>query len=475
MTSRYFSYAAICMALVPGCASIGPTPAPALEQIELADWSDYLTREREGQDSHRQPFWTSINDPALNELIADTIAGSKDLAIAASRLREARASHRADIAALGPSIGVESSAVSQRQTETGVLPVERIPGYETEYVLYDAHFDARWEADLFGRKDVRRELAAARLSTEEERYADVEVSLTAELVRAYIDLRGAQAERELLNTIIDRQKELQAGIQFRHKQGEASDIDYERALAQLANYEARRPPIVAAVRAAIYRIAQLTGKEVRAVESRLLDPRDLPAIDFEPAIGTASDLLRSRPDVRIAERNYVVAARSSDIAQLNLYPTLSLFGSAGPSSIQISDLLSPTSLALDLGAMIEWTVFDGGQKLAQTDAASERLIQAELSYRAAVLAALADVESSFANYVETGRELKLSEAAAASRLRLIKMASARFEGGTGTVIDILEAEREAAEAQITTVRLKARHLIERVALEKAIGVPGPVQ
>ncbi len=456
--------------LLTGCATSGPEPTPSLAAISPVAWSSYLDEVATPSMARPGPVWTRLNDPVLNALVAKAEAANPEIASAASRVREARARQRADLATLGGQVGLSSSVAAQRQTETGTFPVDRIPGFDTEYVLYDVHFDAAWELDLFGRKQARRDIAAARLASEQERFDDVRTSLLADLARAYVEYRGTQTEMALLETIIERQQSLFDAQTFRREQGEASDLQVERARAQLIEYQTRRPALVASHRAALYRLARLSSMEVAQVETLLTAPQGLPDMDMAVMVDLPSNVLRQRPDIRMAERNYVVAARRSDLARLDLYPNVTLFASAGPSTIELGDLIDPASLALSLGAMVDWTVLDGGRKAALADASDEQRIQAEQAYRSTVLDALTEIETRYAQYRETQHELTLRARSAKTRSTLADMAHARFEGGTGTQVDILETERDAADAKLAVTRLQTNAFVQLIALEKALGL-----
>lgn len=456
--------------LMASCTSFKPATSPDLTPRTPTGWSSYIGEPVLADHAAQLPAWVRANDPILNDLTTLALAANPDIALAASRVREARALLQADIAGQGPQIGLNGSIAAQRQTETGAFPVDRIPGYDKEFLLYDAHFDALWELDLYGRKQVRQDIATARLASEQERLSDVRTSLMAELARAYMEYRGAQTEQALLDAIIERQVSLLDAQRFRRDQGEASDLDVMRARAQLTEFEARRPVLLAAQRTTLYRIARLCGQDAAQIEPSLLETGKLPDMDMSVTPGLPSDVLRQRADVRAAERAYVMAARNSDLARLDLYPSVSLFGAVGPSTISLGDLFDPASLAINLGAMVDWTVLDGGRKQAMAQASDEGRIQAELAYRRTVLDALNEVETRFAQYLETQHELALRERNVANRQAIADMARERFAGGTGTLIEVLETERDAGDAEIATTRLRTQVNVQLIALEKALGM-----
>lgn len=451
------------------CASLRPEPAPALEPVSDMAWTEWLSASGLVSETEAPPLWQRLDDPVFEELVAAALENNPNLAIMSSRLREARAMERADLAALGPQIALSGSASAQRMSENGTLPVGKIPGLETEQVLYDVGFDAGWELDLFGRNAVRTEAAEARTRRAEASLKIMRASLLADLTRGYLGLRGVQAERALYETILDRQRQLTDAIRVRRDAGEASDLDLLRAETQLAEFQSRLPSLDADIRGRIYQLAVLTGAAPSALDRYLEPAAGLPRVHQPLAVRISSQALRQRPDVREAEQAYVLAARQQDLAELDLYPSVMLVASAGPSATDLADILDPASLAGNVSALLDWTLFDGGRRDALADAAGEQRIQAELAYRASVLAAMEETEAAAARYAATQGELVQRRAVTAGRAEIARMAEVRFEGSTGTLLDVLETQRDAADAEIARVRTETRLLIEEVALEKAAG------
>ncbi|WP_143435548.1 TolC family protein, partial [Henriciella aquimarina] len=310
----------------------------------------------------------------------------------------------------------------------------------------------------------------ARTALAEERLAGARFSLEAEAARAYVDTIAARLTLEALTRAAARQNDIFEGVAVRRAHGEASDFDVERAKGQLAEYESRFAPVEQDIAIARYKLARLTGQAPSAFDVEL--PDDLPApaparLDF------SSDVLRQRSDVREAELAYVRAARESELAVLELYPRFTLFGGGGPSTTDLSKFLDPASLALNLGAMVDWTLYDGGRREAQADAAEARLAQAEANYRSTVLSAMEEIEAAAVRYLKAGEQLEKRETVTASRARIAEMAMARMEGGTGTFIDVLETERDLAEAELSEAQARAALLVARIGLDKALGAGAP--
>ena len=454
--------------LLAACQSLpAGAPAPRTPAVAEVSWSRFAaTLARDGT---VQPLAERIADPQLRALIETARAGNPDLALARARIAEARALSASDLSRFAPRMGAEGSVTASRQSESGLLPAGQIPGFETEQVLYSAGFDAAWEVDLFGRRSLVEEIGAYGIDSERFALRAAEASLVADIIRAYIETGAARQELSLLNDIVAYQASLAETTRLKRDQGEASDLDVERAEADLTVQEARRPQAAEGAALAELRLAVLTGTPPSAFRLKAQNSDDPVFISETFLAGTTSDVLRRRPDVRGAELTYASAAAALDLEALNIFPTISLSATAGPETTAFSDFFDPASLAASLTGMVDWALFEGGARVAAREAASARQEQAEARYRATVLGALEEVEAAAVSLQRLRAELDQQRSLSARRDRIAGMAQLRYDGGTGDLVPLLEARRDAVEAQLAVARLTAQVKVQQVALEKALG------
>ena len=265
---RWLGLLAATLAL-PGCVSMGPRPEP--RQALPADW--YNRGEVAARTEAPPRWWTAFEDAELDALAERALAGNLTLAQAAQRLKAARALSRSSAAQALPQIGLHGAAQRQHRLSgphganelsgaeagQGELPLaqeERSIGY------YQAGFDARWELDLFGRIAAATDAARASAAPADLRAA--RVSVAAEAVRAYIELRGAQRRHQVLSGLLDDQRHLLALVQERRRAGIASDFDVDRASVLEAETAAQLPLSAQLARQHAQRLAVLTGEPDRA-------------------------------------------------------------------------------------------------------------------------------------------------------------------------------------------------------------------
>jgi outer membrane protein, multidrug efflux system len=466
MLNRKLSLIGVCL-LTSACASLAPEPAPALDTDTERLWSETLAAKGVEATKDREPLWQRMDDPALEELVQFALARNTSIETLASRIREARFAARAELASLSPSAALGASASAQRLSESGTLPVGRIPELESEQSVFEASFDTSWEMDLYGRRGAVRNIGDAGISIAELNLEEAQQSLIADVMRVYVEYRSLQSQALLLEEIIERQERLTKSVAIRREAGEASDLDLLQSESRLTQFKARMPALVSAIRANLVSLAILTGQMPANLEARLALLRGPSASEGVLRSALSSEALRARPDVRRAEQAYVVAAKREQLAVIDLYPSFTLIASVGPNATDVSDLLDPSSLAANATSLVHWTLFDGGRRAAMRESAGERTAQAEIEYRRTVLHAIGEIETASARLDAAIADLAFSDSIGAKATSLAQMATARYQGGTGSLMEVLDAEREAAESRLEREKLRARVLTAAIAFEKA--------
>src|SRR6185503_9765522 len=165
------------------------------------------------------------------------------------------------------------------------------------------------------------------------------------------------------------------------------------AEAQVATTTARIPALEAAIRQSIYAIGVLLGREPGSPIQELSTAEPMPALPPQVPIGLPSELLRRRPDIRLAEANLHAATARIGVATADLFPRFSLTGAFGFSGSQASDLVNFGNRFWSFGPAVSWPLFDAGRIRSNIQVQDARQERALLAYRRAVLVALQEVES----------------------------------------------------------------------------------
>ena len=423
--------AALLAVALGGCAAVGPdysepqlavpagwsagTGTDAMDAVLLARW------------------WHGFGDPVLDRLVADALAANLDLAQARARLREARARRGVAGAALAPS--VDASLSGSRSRSSGQS------GSGSTRELYSAGFDASWELDVFGGLRRSVEAAQADLEASVESLSDTRVSLAAEVALNYIDLRTAEQRLAIAEESIASRGENHQIIRWRQQAGLVSELDLAQATTDLESTRAVLPPLRTAVTEAKNRLAVLLGRNPGELESLVHADRPIPLAAAEIVAAIPADPLRQRPDVRAAERRLAAQTARLGEAEAARYPSLRLSGSLGLEALELDALADRDANTHSLFGGITAPVFNAGRIAANIEIQDALVEQARLAYRAAVLAALEEVENALTAVANTdARRAKLAEAAAAARTTLA-IAEYRYASGLADFLSVLDAQR----------------------------------
>ena len=414
-------------------------------------------------------WWNSFNDPLLSQLIEQAIASAPDVRVANARLAEARANRDAVFGGRFPQLNAGGAVTENVLSENGQLPVANIPGFDRDFSLFDIGFDASWEIDLWGRQRRERESAQARADAALETRRETQLRLAAEVARSYIDLRAAQQEAKLRQSMADNasaQAELVAQL---FEAGDVSKIDAENARSAAANLAGQTPLARARAAAARYRIAALLGIAPEDSRSELAAPALLPNPPLIIGAGLRSELLERRPDVRRAERELAAATAGIGIAKADLFPRFSLLGSFGTQARDTGDLTSSDSLRMNVGPHFSWPIFSAGRIRAQIRAADARADGAAAAWEGAVAGALADSESAINRHANAQIAYSHAIDALDSQRRIHALAWKRYEAGEDSRGQWLAAEVDLAQAELGMLQAQSAALEAAIALNKALG------
>ncbi len=454
---KFFTLSLLALTIA-GCA-VGPDyRAPQPEPARL------LQAEHGGHDRSRfeAAWWRQFEDPTLDALVGEAVDENRELRIAYARLRAARAI-RDDISNDRlPTVTAGASADIGKAQQ---------PGFSEERVnaeRYDLGLDMAWELDLFGRIQRSLEASEAQAEAAEAELYQLQVSLIAELVDAYGQLRGAQLRERIARDNLANQRNSHELTEQLREAGVGSELDVLRADARLAATEASLPQLRAQQVRARNRIATLLGQRADQL-SVDLSPRELPAIAKPLPIGDPGELLRRRPDIRAAERQLAAATADVGVATADLFPRVSLSGFLGFVAGRGSQIGSSAARAWGVAPSISWAAFDLGSVRARLRGAEADADAALAGYEQQVLLALEESENAFSDYANAQqRLLSLIRQSTASRAAA-QQAEIRYREGSADFLVLLDAERERLQAEDAQAQAEVEVYRSVVSLYKALG------
>jgi NodT family efflux transporter outer membrane factor (OMF) lipoprotein len=383
------------------------------------------------------------------------------------RSSEARAEVKLQFANLLP-----NGTGSALDARAHLPPLGGLPGGGTssDLDLYSDSFNASWEIDIFGGQ--RRALEAAHDSAggSVANLQDVQVSLSAEVATAYINLRDRQQRLALLNRALALQEKSLALAKQRYDDGTATKLDLNRVQDQLESTRANRAPLEAERDVYLNELATLIGEEPGALDATLRASRRVPLPPARVNVGDPASLLQRRPDIRAAERTLAADTAKIGQAEAKRFPSVQFMGIIGLGGTKASDLSNFANLTTLLAPQISWNFLDFGRNKARVREAEGVRDEAEAQYRRTVLNALRDAEDSLARF-GYGRERVATLARAKKAAdQAASLAFERYEAGAATLTDVLDTQRQQINAEQDLAQAVAQMSSYYVAINKALGL-----
>lgn len=452
-----------------------PTLALALTLSGCSMVPDYQTPEspvaqavgngNEDVDTVVLPGWESLfPDPQLRALIHTALANNRDLQLAMLDVAEARAQYGIEGSALFPEIGV--NADGSRQRVPGDLSGT---GDSTITSQYSVGLGvASYELDLFGRiRSLEESALQSYLATGEARRS-AQITLVSEVANAYLKLLADNQKLRISDNTVEAQEHSVDLVNQRFDAGLAAELDLRQAEIALETARANRAQSRRQVEQDRNALSVLVSGPVAEIpEGDVIDPT-VALLAGVPA-GLDSSVLLQRPDIRQAE--YALRAANANIgaARAAFYPSITLTGSAGTASSDLSGLFEGGSRAWSFAPSINLPIFTAGRLQDSLDVAEIRRDKAVIRYEQAIQTAFQEVADSLASRAFLSEQVEAQANLVEATERSLNLAEIRYEGGAADYLAVLDAQRELLSARQTLVDTKLLRLANRITLYRALG------
>jgi outer membrane protein TolC len=330
-------------------------------------------------------------------------------------------------------------------------------------------FDASWELGLFGRAEGTRRESQGALDASVADLRSARVSLVAEVVREWIQLRTAQLQEHLLAQISQNRKREWKLLQVRRQLALATSSAEDQAQAAFAQSEAALAAPRQAINSSAQQLAVLLGQN--HPDPEWLQPGTPPELGEWKLESTPADLVRTRPEIARAEADVLQAAGAQALAHADLFPRIGLGGSIDWSTDINNNHKHPsTPNAIDsLGPELDIPLFNWGIRLASKHASDHELKASVLAYRQAVLKGVAEVETALGDVHQQQQREQQSMLAWQALTRVDQSMQTRLKLHLAGPGDRLESQVAADQAALELADARAGHSLAFVALFKALG------
>ena len=421
---------------------------------------DYIYGRGFSEDTTRfgPEWWTLFGDTVLNNLVARALDNNRDVAVAASRVEEARLNLKSVRAQYLPQVGLGVTAEGEYTPATKI-----VQSYAVEPSL-------SWEVALFGQLRNAKRAAKAQIASSEWALRGVRLALAAEVATTYFTLLEYERDLAIARQSCALRRESAALIDSMFRYGMSDGVALEQARSLVYTAEADIPQYRRAVAQTRLSLDILLGETPRRTDSAGAGLRLL--TDYRPAdipVGLPSELLERRPDIMEAYYNMEAAAYKARYARSVRFPSIALTGAGGVAGNTLKEMTSGKPWVWSAIGQITQPLFAFGKLKRTEQAAVEVYKQQVYAYEQTVIEAFADVEKALVS-IETYRKQATRQAQLVlANSRISEMNRELYRNGMSAYLDVIDAERELYASQMQFVEIAVQQYVNYVGLYKALG------
>ncbi|PKH80197.1 multidrug RND transporter [Pseudomonas sp. Choline-02u-1] len=412
----------------------------------------------------KSDWWISLGDPQLDGLIREALRDSPDMQIAEARAHQASAAAYAADAerypTLDASAGISRSRLARDQDPLGqggaYSTVRNVSaGFNYNFDLWGGQRDA-WEAALGEARAAEVDRQAAQLT------------LAADVARAYSDLGQAHIVYDLANEDLKRTRQMLDLSQRRLSSGIDSQYQFQQTQSLEASSQASLIDAEKRLHSAKVALAVLLGKGPDR-GNEIARPKVLQASAVAVPSVLPAELLGRRPDLVAARWRVEAASKDIDAAKTRFYPNLNLSASAGAESLLGDAMFGSASRFFNIAPTVSLPIFDGGRLRANLDARDADYDLAVAQYNKSLVKALGDVGDAINQLRDIGRQIGAQQHATDIAQDSYNTAVQRYGSGIGNYLDVLSIEQQLLQAQRQLATLNAEQIDLSIQLMQALG------
>ena len=407
-------------------------------------------------------WWTLFQSAPLNTVIAQALKASPDLQSAQAALRAAEEQVAAQRGSFFPAVDASLAPTRQKVATTPIQSDTPV------FNLHTAQLNVSYNVDAFGGN--RRQLENVQAQAAQQRFQleATYLTLTSNVVAAAVQEASLRAQISATEEVIRMQTRLLELLQRQYTLGDVALADVATQKAVLAQTQATLPPLNNALSVQRDRLTALAGRfpsdelDEKFVLSQLSLPQELP-------VSLPSDLVRQRPDVRVAEEQLHAASAAVGIASANMLPQITLSATIGSSASQLGNLFTGGTGFWALAGGLTQPLFAGGALLHKKRASEALLEQAAAQYRSTVILAFQNVADSLRALQYDAQTLKAQLGAARAATQSVDILRKSVQLGAASPQALLTAQLIYQQAVINLAQAQAARFADTAALFQALG------
>lgn len=427
-------------------------------------------------------WWKRFNDPVLTALVEEALKNNLDLSEGMAKIESAAAQAGVATSALFPLVSGSAGAAAQSSSE-------RAANYNAQAnranTTYQGALSAAWELDFWGKyRNQRTMLTDVLMSTLLSQEA-LRLSIASQTAQNYFALLALDMQLATANRTLKSREESFGIYTSRYQQGDITELDWQRARAEVETARSQLHSAMVAVDSAEAGLAVLLGRSPREIMAgNIRRGKGIETLPTPPVLpeGLPSDLLMRRPDVRASE--FLVMAYNANIgvARAQFFPSISITGALGTLSASFGHLFTNSSGTWNYGATASVPLLDFGRNWYNLKDAEAQKKAAIATYRKTVASAFSDVRTAFTAQYEADAIVNSYSTQVKSLRRSVEIARLQYDNGYSDYLTVLDAERQLFSAELSLANALRDRLNAVVGVCMALGggwqdpgvTPGPV-
>lgn len=398
--------------------------------------------------------WRELfKDPELAQLMSEALAANHDLAAAATRIEQAKATASVASARLVPYAGVSVGGSRQKV----------LNGASSLASSDDSQLSMSYELDLWGGNRANVQAASAQVAAREFDLETTKLVLQADVASYYFQTLALKDRLSIAQKNLEAARSLMSLVEVRYHSGAANGLDVAQQRTALLSIEAEVPQLQQSLTETQSALALLLGRVPLdfAVRSESLVDVIPPSV----AAGQPGDLLQRRPDVRAAEAALIAANANIGVARAALYPSMQL----SASGVVTDWLTGGSSTIAAFATSLSQRLFDGGELTSQVQLADASRRERVESYLQTVLTSVKEVNDSLMAVSTAERRTSLLTQTVEQAQRALRLATSRYQAGSEDLLTVLESQTSQLNAEDSLVQAKLARVNASITLFKALG------
>ncbi len=404
-------------------------------------------------------WWEQLNDPVLNDLIAEALKNNYDLKVAIARVNEFAGNLLVARSPLYPQV----SELFEYSRQKNPPPVSIIP-YTN---FYDDLLTVSYQVDVWGRIRSGSEAALAQLLSSVEARRAVVLTIVTAVASTYITLLQYDEQLEISIETYESRKYYYEIALDRFEGGLTSELEPKQAEAEM---EAALAAIFAfniAVAEQENLLSVLLGHPPQSIKRGVkLEKLNVPS---DILVGIPSEVLGQRPDILEAEQNLIAANANIGVARANFFPNITLTGVYGNQSLELHHLLTGPNVLWQYVAAGVQPIFTGWDLTGQLEEAEAIKMEAYYAYYQVVLNAFKEVNDALIAYQESQKIITTISRRVDSLDQVLSLSTIQYNNGEVDYLNVLTAQSALFDAELTLADAQGELILSVINIYKSLG------